>query len=69
MKYGDKIKYKYEHSLNYVSKTIIVKKGIFIRLINHKIPNYYGQFALVHFNGNKTDSRVLFDKLKKIKNE
>ena len=43
------------------------KKGIFIRLVKHKVIPPEGQMAIVLFVGNKNKSRVPFDELYKTK--
>lgn len=58
---GDRIKWTYQHSLNRISKTMITKHGVFIRVVNHR--NKKSQSAEVHFDGNKTTSTISLNKL------
>lgn len=69
LKPNERIVYSYEHSLNSKSKTIIRKQGVFVRKVNH--PRKYWtifhrqQMAIVMLDGNRNESRVRIDQLRK----
>jgi len=67
LKFGDRVSYQYTHHLNSKSTTEIEKHGTYKRTIWPVIPKRGPEkFALVRFDGNKNDSRVLKKLLKKI---
>ena len=66
---NERVLYTYEHSLNGRSKTLITKHGVFVRKVKH--PRKYWtiyhrkQMAIVMFTGNKSESRVRYDQLRR----
>ena len=66
MRYGDIVSWSYTHHFNSRSKAVRAKFGIYLGKVKHS-KNYQGeQLAMVHFNGNKSISKVPIDELKEI---
>ena len=63
---GDRILWSYMHSLNRTSQVERTKFGVFKGLVRQKIDKYgyhEARRARVRFDGNRTDSIVLFSEL------
>lgn len=62
---GDRVEWWYTHHLNRRSKVRRVKYGWYDGLVNHR-PGYRGkQLACVWFDGNKWNSSVPYEELRK----
>lgn len=66
---GDRISWKYTHSLNSVSKVQLTKKGEYIGKVKHQA-RYWNkrdavQMCYVHFDGNIKMSKVSIYDIKK----
>ena len=69
MKAGDRVKWTYKHQLNSKSFTWITKEGTLLEITGSVKNKCYvsGNYAKVHFNGNKYPSKVQIEELKLIK--
>lgn len=71
MTQGDRIKWQYTHFLNSKQSIQRVKEGIFIRLVKPRkefaADWTANKFAIVKFDGNKTESKVLLSTIEFIK--
>lgn len=68
MRWGDRVEWIYEHSLNAISKTLIKKRGIYHSRARHTSKHWNKpgakQMAYVLFEGNKRESLVALHELK-----
>lgn len=55
------VKWSYKHHLNSTSVVTITKRGVYYRAVESR--QGMKKLAVVHFDGNKHDSRVPFDEL------
>ena len=66
MKYGDIVSWSYTHHFNSRSKAVRTKFGVYLGKVKHT-KSYQGkQLAMVHFDSNKTISKVPVDELKEV---